>query len=49
MIICAECDGEMVVSDEKGKPMILLTGDIDTGNERIATCPNCNNRQVIKD
>ena len=49
MIICAECDGEMKVSDEKGKPMMLISGDIDTGNERVAICPHCNNRQVIKD
>tara|TARA_R110002126_G_scaffold89633_7_gene214104 strand:- start:680 stop:829 length:150 start_codon:yes stop_codon:yes gene_type:complete len=49
MIICAECDGEMTVSDEKGKPMMLLTGDMDAGNERIAVCRVCNNRVVLKD
>lgn len=49
MLICAECDGEMTVSDEKGKPMILLTGDIETGNERIAICKHCGHREVIKD
>jgi len=49
MIICAECDGEMTVSDEKGKPMMLITGDIDTGNERVAVCGVCNPRVVLKD
>ena len=49
MIICAECDGEMTVSNEQGKPMILLTGDIETGNERIAICKFCGHREVIKD
>jgi DNA-directed RNA polymerase subunit RPC12/RpoP len=48
-MICAECDGEMTVSDEKDKPMMLLTGDIETGSERIAICKVCGHRQVIKD
>lgn len=49
MLVCAECDGEMSVDNEKGKPMILLTGDIETGNERIAVCKVCGHRVVLKD
>jgi DNA-directed RNA polymerase subunit RPC12/RpoP len=49
MVICAECDGEMTLSNEKGKPMILLTGDIESGVERIAVCKVCGHRVVIKD
>lgn len=49
MLICAECDGEMTLSAEHGKPMMLLTGDIDTGNERIAVCKVCGHRVVHKD
>ena len=49
LIICAVCDGEMTVSDEKGKPMILLTGDIEYGSERLAVCKHCGHRQVIMD
>ena len=47
--ICEICDGEMVVSNEKGKPMMLLTGDVETGNQRVAKCPHCNNRVILKD
>jgi hypothetical protein len=49
MIVCAECDGEMKVSDEKGKPMMLVTGDVDTGNEKVAKCLVCGHREVLKD
>lgn len=49
MIICAECDGEMLVSDERAKPIMLITGDIETESERLAICPVCGHRQVLKD
>ncbi len=49
MTICAVCDAEMNVSDEKGMPLMLLTGDIEYGSERIAHCPVCGNRRVLKD
>jgi len=49
MIICAECDGEMKVSDEKGMPMMMITGDMDTGSERVAKCTVCGHRRVLRD
>lgn len=49
MIICAECDAEMFVGDEEAKPVMLITGDIETNSERIAICFVCGHRQVIKD
>jgi hypothetical protein len=48
MIVCAECDGEMKVS-KAGMPMMLITGDIDTGNEKIAKCLVCGHKEVLKD
>lgn len=48
-IICEVCDAEMNVSDEKGMPLVLLTGDIEYGSERIAHCSVCGHRRVLKD
>ena len=49
MIICAECDGEMALNSEAGAPMMLITGDVETGNQRYASCKVCGHRQVLKD
>ena len=49
MMICGECDGEMKVSNEQGTPMMLVTGCVDTGNERVAVCTVCGCRRVIRD
>jgi len=49
VIICAECDGEMVVGDEEAKPVMLITGDSETESQRLAICKICGHRQVIKD
>ena len=49
MVICPVCDGEMFVGDEEAKPVMLITGDIETESERLAICRICGHRQVIKD
>lgn len=49
MVICPVCDAEMLVSDEEAKPILLITGDIETESERLAICTVCGHRQVIKD
>lgn len=49
MVICDVCDGEMKVSDERGTPLLLITGDTETDSERLAFCVHCGNRKIIKD
>lgn len=48
-IICKVCDGVMDVSNEMGKPMMLITGDVEMGNERLAVCRICGHREILKD
>ena len=46
MIICAECDAEMFVGDEEAKPVMLITGDIETESERLDEIPPSNRPQA---
>lgn len=48
-IICEMCDAEMTLSSEAGAPMMLITGDVETGSIRYASCKVCGHREVLKD
>lgn len=47
-MICEECDA-VIATDEDSTPVILLTGCVETGNERHYTCGICGHRQIHKD
>lgn len=48
-IICEMCDAEMTLISEAGAPMMLITGDVEMGNIRYASCKVCGHRVVLKD
>jgi len=48
-MICEVCDGLMQVTTKEGRPMMLLSGDVETGNKRVAVCLFCGNRRILKD
>jgi hypothetical protein len=47
-MICKECDGEMTIKADS-RPIMLITGDVDTESKRIAICSICGHREIIKD
>lgn len=48
LLICERCDGAMTITAE-AKPVMLITGDVETGNRFMALCHHCGNRVVLKD
>ena len=47
-MICKECDAEMKIEMDS-RPVMLITGDVETESKRIAICSMCGHREVIND
>ncbi len=47
-MFCEECDAIISTEKEDSQPVMMITGDIDTGNRKYFTCFICGHRQIDK-
>lgn len=48
-MFCEECDAIISTEEADSRPVMLITGHIDTANRKYYTCSICGHKQIDKD